>query len=90
MKLEKELLDTTLDDAFTNMFDEVKKSKKNICVAVCITDGKRADKTRMAMHGEADEVLAAICLAIHEYAEKTHKSVTEILLRIAGAMSEEE
>lgn len=89
MKLEKELLDTTLDDAFTNMFEEVKKSKKNICVAVCITDGKAADKTRMAMHGEADEVLAAICMAIHEYSEKTHKSTTEVLLRIASALSED-
>lgn len=90
MKLEKELLDTALDDAFTNMFDEVKKSKKNVCVAVCVTDGKEADKTRMAIHGEADGVLALICMAIHEYAERTHKSVTEVLLRIAGAMSEEE
>lgn len=89
MKLEKELLDTTLDDAFTNMFDEVKKSKKNVCVAVCVTDGEKADKTRMAMHGEADSVLALICMAIHEYAEKTHKSTTEVLLRIAGAMSED-
>lgn len=89
MKLEKELLDPTLDDAFTNLFDEVKKSKKNIFVAVCVTDGKTADKTRMAMHGESDSVLAAICLAIHEYAEKTHKSVTETLLRIADAMTED-
>lgn len=90
MKLEKELLDPTLDDAFTNLFDEVKKSKKNIFVAVCVTDGKAADKTRMTMHGGADDVLAAICVAIHEYAEKTHKTVTEVLLRIASAMSEEE
>lgn len=90
MKLEKELLDPTLDDAFTNLFDEVKKSKKNIFVAVCVTDGKAADKTRMAMHGEAGDVLAAICVAIHEYAEKTHQTVTEVLLRIASAMSEEE
>ena len=90
MKLEKELLDQTLDDAFTNLFDEVKKSRKNVFVAVCVTDGKAADKTRMAMHGEANGVLALICMAIHEYAEKTHKSTTEVLLRIAGAMSEEE
>lgn len=90
MKLEKELLDHTLDDAFTNLFDEVKKSKKNIFVAVCVTDGKTADKTRMAMHGESDSVLAAICMAIHEYAEKTHKSTTEVLLRIASVMSEDE
>lgn len=90
MKLEKELLDPTLDDAFTNLFDEVKKSRKNVFVAVCVTDGKKADKTRMAMHGGADDVLAAICVAIHEYAEKTHQTVTEVLLRIASAMSEEE
>ena len=44
MKLEKELLDHTLDDAFTNLFDEVKKSRKNVCVAVCVTDGKDAAK----------------------------------------------
>lgn len=89
MKLEKELLDPKLDDAFTNLFDEVKKSRKNIFVAVCVTDGKAADKTRMAMHGESDSVLAAICVAIHEYAERTHKSVTEVLLRIADAMTED-
>lgn len=89
MKLEKELLDPTLDDAFTNLFDEVKKSRKNVFVAVCVTDGKAADKTRMAMHGESDSVLAAICVAIHEYAERTHKSVTEVLLRIADAMTED-
>lgn len=90
MKLEKELLDTNLDDAFTNLFDEVKKSRENVFVAVCVTDGKEADKTRMAMHGESSGVLALICMAIHEYAERTHKSVTEVLLKIAGAMSEEE
>lgn len=90
MKPEKELLDPTLDDAFTNLFDEVKKSRKNVFVAVCVTDGKEADKTRMAMHGESDSVLAAICLAIHGYAEKSHKSTTEVLLRIVGAMTEEE
>lgn len=90
MKLEKELLDHTLDDAFTNLFDEVKKSEKNIFIAVCVTDGKDTDKTRVSMHGKEDEVLAAICLAIHEYTERTHKSVTDTLLRIAGALSEEE
>ena len=90
MKLEKELLDHTLDDAFTNLFDEVKKSRKNVCVAVCVTDGKDAAKTRMAMHGGQPDVLAAICVAINEYAERTHKSITEVLLKIAGAMSEEE
>ena len=90
MKLEKELLDHKLDDAFTNLFDEVKKSRDNVCVAVCITDGKAADKTRMAMHGGQNDVLAVICVAIHEYAERTHQSITDVLLRIAGAMSEEE
>ncbi len=90
MKLEKELLDHTLDDAFTNLFDEVENSKKNVCVAVCVTDGKDAAKTRMAMYGGQNDVLAAICVAIHRYAEETHQSITEVLLRIAGAMSEEE
>lgn len=90
MKLEKELLDHKLDDTFTNLFDEVKKSEKNVCVAVCVTDGRDVAKTRMAMHGEQSGVLAAICVAINEYAERTHKSITEVLLRIAGAMSEEE
>ena len=87
--MKKELLDHTLDDAFTNLFDEVKKSKKNVFVAVCVTDGKDAAKTRMAMHGGQPDVLAAICVAINEYAERTHHSITEALFKIAGAMSEE-
>ena len=90
MKLEKELLDHTLDDAFTNLFDEVKKSRKNVFVAVCVTDGSSDDKMRTSMHGEPNDVLAAICVAIHRYAEETHMSITEVLLRIASAMSEEE
>lgn len=88
MKLEKELLDHTLDDAFTNLFDEVKKSRKNVCVAVCVTDG--TDKVRTSMHGEPNDVLAAICVAIHRYAEETHQSITEVLLKIASVMSEVE
>ena len=88
--MKKELLDNTLDDAFTNLFDEVKKSRNNVCVAICVTDGKATDKTRMAMHGGQNDVLAVICVAIHEYAERTHQSITEVLLRIASAMSEEE
>lgn len=88
--MKKELLDHTLDDAFTNLFDEVKKSRNNVCVAVCVTDGNDADKTRMAMHGGQNDVLAVICVAIHEYAERTHQSITEVLLRIASTMSEEE
>ena len=88
--MKKELLDYTLDDAFTNLFDEVKKSRNNVCVAVCVTDGKDVAKTRMSMHGGQNDVLAAICVAIHEYAERTHKSITEVLLKIASAMSEEE
>ena len=88
--MKKELLDHKLDDAFTNLFDEVKKSRNNVCVAVCVTDGKDAAKTRMAMHGEQSGVLAAICVAINEYAERTHHSITEVLLKIASAMSEEE
>lgn len=88
--MKKELLDNTLDDAFTNLFNEVKKSKKNVFVAVCVTDGKDAAKTRMAMNGGQNDALAAICLAIHEYTERTHQSITEVLLRIAHAMSEEE
>lgn len=90
MKLEKELLDHTLDDAFTNLFDEVKKSRNNVCVAVCVTDGKDIAKARMSMHGGQNDVLAAICVAIHRYAEETHQSITEVLLKIASAMSEEE
>ena len=86
--MKKELLDHTLDDAFTNLFDEVKKSRKNVCVAVCVTDG--TDKVRTSMHGEPNDVLAAICVAINEYAERTHHSITEVLLKIASAMSEEE
>lgn len=89
-KTTKELLDTNVDNAFTNLFDEVKKNRENVFVAVCVTDGKDANKTRMAMHGEASAVLAAICLAIHDFAEKSHLSVTEVILRIANAMSEDE
>ena len=88
--MKKELLDHTLDDAFTNLFDEVKKSRNNVCVAVCVTDGKDVAKTRMSMHGGQNDVLAAICVAIHRYAEETNQSITEVLLRIASAMSEEE
>ena len=90
MKKEKELLDHRLDDAFTNLFDEVKKSRNNILVAVCVTDSKSTDKMRVSMHGGPNDVLAAICVAIHKYAEGTNQSITETLLRIAGAMSEEE
>lgn len=88
--MKKELLDNALDDAFTNLFDEVKKSRKNVFVAVCVTDGSSNDKMRMSMHGEPNDVLAAICVAIHRYAEETHKSITEVLLKIASVMSEEE
>lgn len=87
--MKKELLDHNLDDAFTNLFDEVKKSRDNILVAVCVTDIKTADKMRVSMHGGPDDILAAICVAIHRYAEGTNQSITEVLLRIAGAMSEE-
>ena len=88
--MKKELLDNALDDAFANLVDEVKKSKKNVFVAVCVTDGSSDDKMRTSMHGEPNDVLAAICVAIHRYAEETHMSITEVLLRIASAMSEEE
>lgn len=88
--MKKELLDHKLDDAFTNLFDEVKKSRDSILVAVCVTDIKTADKMRVSMHGGPDDILAAICVAIHRYAEGTNQSITEVLLRIAGAMSEEE
>ena len=88
--MKKELLDHKLDDAFTNLFDEVKKSRNNVFVAVCVTDGSSNDKMRTSMHGEPNDVLAAICVAIHRYAEETHKSITDVLLRIASAMSEEE
>lgn len=90
MKSEKELLNHKLDDAFTNLFDEVKKSRNNILVAVCVTDSKTTDKMRVSMHGGPDEVLAAICVAIHKYAEEANQSITEVLLRIANALSEEE
>lgn len=86
--MKKELLDNALDDAFTNLFDEVKKNKKNVFVAVCVTDG--TNKVRTSMHGESNDVLVAICVAIHRYAERTHKSITEVLLKIASVMSEEE
>ena len=88
--MKKELLDNTLDDAFTNLFDEVKKSRDNILVAICVTDSKTTDKMRVSMHGGPNDVLAAICVAIHKYAEGTNQSITEVLLKIAGAMSEEE
>lgn len=45
---------------------------------------------RVSMHGGQNDVLAAICLTIHKYAEGTNQSITEVLLRIASAMSEEE
>ena len=86
--MKKELLGHKLDDAFTNLFDEVKKSRENVFVAVCVTDG--TDKMRTSMHGEPNDVLAAICVAIHRYAEETHQSITEVLLKIASVMSEEE
>ena len=88
--MKKELLDNALDDAFTSLFDEVKKSRDNILVAICVTDSKTTDKMRVSMHGGPNDVLAAICVAIHKYAEGTNQSITEVLLRIAGAMSEEE
>lgn len=88
--MKKELLDNALDDAFTNLFDEVKKSRNNAFVAVCVTDDSSNDKMRMSMHGRPNDVLAAICVAIHRYAEGTNQSITEVLLKIAGAMSEEE
>ena len=88
--MKKELLDNALDDAFTSLFNEAKKSRKNVFVAVCVTDGSSNDKMRTSMHGEPNDVLAAICVAIHRYAEETHMSITEVLLRIASAMSEEE
>ena len=88
--MKKELLDNALDDAFTNLFDEVKKSRDNILVAICVTDSKATDKMRVSMHGGPNDVLAAICVAIHRYAEETHTSITEVLLKIASVMSEEE
>lgn len=88
--MKKELLDNALDDAFINLFDEVKKNKKSVFVAVCATEGSSNDKMRTSMHGEPNAVLAAICVAIHRYAEETHTSITEVLLRIARVMSEEE
>ena len=88
--MKKESLDSALDDAFTNLFDEVKKSRKNVFVAVCVTDDSNNDKMRTSMHGEPNDVLAAICVAIHRYAEETHQSITEVLLKIASVMSEEE
>lgn len=88
--MKKELLDHKLDDAFTNLFDEVKKSRDNILVAVCVTDSKTTDKMRVSMHGGPNDVLAALCVAIHKYAEGTNQSITETLLRIANALSEEE
>lgn len=86
--MKKELLDHKLDDAFTNLFDEVKKSKDNVFVAVCVTDGKDANKIRMAAHGGQTDVLAAICVVINKYAEETHQSITGVLLSIADALSE--
>ena len=86
--MKKELLGHKLDDAFTNLFDEVKKSRENVFVAVCVTDG--TDKVRTSMHGEPNDVLAAICVAVHRYAEETDQSITEVLLRVARALSEVE
>ena len=88
--MKKELLDHKLDDAFTNLFNEVKKSRKNVFVAVCVTDDSSNDKMRTSMHGKPNDVLAAICVAIHRYAEETNQSITEVLLKIASVMSEEE
>lgn len=88
--MKKELLDNTIDDAFANLFDEVKKSRDNILVAVCVTDIKTTDKMRVSMHGGPNDVLVAICVAISKYAERTHQSITEVLLKISSVMSEEE
>ena len=79
-----------LDEAFKGLFDEVKKSRDNVYVAACITESDKDDHIRMSMWGDSDSILAAICLVIHEYSKKTHESTTETLLRISGALSEEE
>lgn len=85
MELNKEL-----NESFKAFFDKVKEDRKNVCMAVCVTEGEKHEEIRMAMHGDSDAVLAVICMAIHEYSKKTDESVTKVLLKIAGAMSEEE
>lgn len=80
-----------LDKSFKEFFNKVSEDKRNVCVAVCVTEfSEEKDKTRVAMYGGDKDVLAAICLAIHEYCGKTHQSTAKVILDIAGALSEEE
>lgn len=79
-----------LDKTFRAFFDKVKEDKRNVCVAVYITDfDEEKDKTRVAMQGRDSDILAAICLAIHSFCEKTQQSTNKVLLDIAGVLSEE-
>lgn len=79
-----------LDKTFRVFFDKVKEDKSNVCVATYVTEfDEEKNETRVAMHGKSVDILAAICLSIQEYCNKTGESVNKVLLDIAGVLSEE-
>lgn len=78
-----------VDKAFTKLFEATKAEKDTVLVAGCVTEGEDNDHIRMSMRGNADSVLAIICMMIKRHSEQTGYTVTETLLRIANAMTEE-
>lgn len=78
-----------LTDKFTELYREVQKDKKNVYACICITGDEERDHIRMAMHGNSDSILAAVCCMIHKIADESDTTTTDVLLRIAGAMEKE-
>lgn len=78
-----------VDKAFKELFKVAKEEKDTTLVAGCVTEEEDNDHIRMSMHGSADAVLAIICMMIKRHSEQTGDTVTETLLRIANAMTEE-
>ena len=78
-----------VDKAFMKLFEATKAEKNTVLVAGCVTGREDDDYIRMAMHGNADSILAIICMMIKRHSEQTGDTVTETLLRIANAMTEE-
>lgn len=78
-----------VDKAFTELFKVAREDKDTVLVAGCVTEGKDDNHIRMSMRGSADSILAIICMMIKRHSEQTGDTVTETLLRIANAMTEE-
>lgn len=78
-----------VDKAFTKLFEAVREDKDTVLVAGCVTEGDDKDHIRMSMRGSADSILAIICMMIKRHSEQTKNTVTETLLTIANAMTEE-